>query len=317
MEIKKALALLIVLGLLLITCYACGIWQADKTETKQDTSASEATPSTGISNSESAENTGVSNTEETQNPQETDNSETEPTTTEPSSVEPSTTYPPATEPAKTEPPTTEPTPVETEPLETNSPETKPPATEPEPTEPPVTEAPTKTYKTAWGTRPYEFEEVCHYVLDEYLMIVMHWDRYGNVWYDHTNSKTNGFGKSIWTSAGQSSAIPIYFGNGRWSNFNVYWTEDGESGGTTDWRWGQGYYYPSNWGNDYEYKKSPCPYDTPILNLANGAKQFLAALEAGGEVGELMQKELGLTDEQVEAIINDPTTIPLPSSGYIG
>ncbi len=232
-------------------------------------------------------------------------------------------------PIETIPNETSVVPIETIPPETTVPPevTAPPKTEPEVTEPPaVTEAPVaevvpgdpnRVYHTEWGTRPYEFEEVCRDVVDETFMFVMHWDRYGNIWYDHEDAVTTGHGKSIWQSFNQMPAVPAYFGYGRWSNFGVCWDEDGFSGGTTDWRWGYGYYYPSYWGDQYECIKNPCPIDYPVWVTYENPHTLLAYLEQGGEARELVKNRYSLTDEQVEMILQDPTTFPIPDSGYYG
>ncbi len=241
--------------------------------------------------------------------------ETAPTQEEPAKTQP-------TDPPATDPTTTPPEPQATEPVAAEPPATEPPAAEPPATERPITGEvipgdPNRVYHTEWGTRPYEFEEVRRDVVDETFMFVMHWDRYGNVWWDHEDTMTTGHGKSIWQTFVQMPSVPAYFGYGRWSNFKVCWDEDGFSGGYTNWSWGGDYLYPSFWGSEYEPMYSPCPSDAKVWALISSAGHYLGALEKGDEVAKVMQQELGLTDEQVEMILQDPTTFPIPDSGYYG
>lgn len=234
--------------------------------------------------------------------------ETAPTQEEPAKTQP--TDPPATDP------TTAPSePQATEPVAADPPETESPATEPPTTGEVIPGDPNRVYHTEWGTRPYEFEEVCRDVCNEELMVVMHWDRYGNIWYDHENKVTSGHGKSIWSTFAQLPSVPAYFGYGRWSNFGVCWSEDGENYGTTNWSWGNRYYYPSYWDSEYELMYSPCPNDYPVICMYAG--HAVDSLRLGGEDRQIAQEMFNLTDEQVEMILQDPTTFPIPDSGYYG
>lgn len=87
-----------------------------------------------------------------------------------------------------------------------------------------------SYHTAWGTRPYEFQEIDHFSVDVGKW-TMHWDRYGNTWYDTVQGKSSAKGKYIYVSEFAFDLdFVYYFGNGRWSGNGLYWTENGESGG---------------------------------------------------------------------------------------
>lgn len=100
---------------------------------------------------------------------------------------------------------------------TNPPETKP-------TNPPVNQ----NWHTAPGTRPYEYQEVFSDLAFPECGIYEHCDRYGNVWYDRSPS-SSGYGKNIYHSSMYPSDLH-YYGNGIWSNYGAYWSEDGSRQG---------------------------------------------------------------------------------------
>lgn len=99
------------------------------------------------------------------------------------------------------------------------------------TKQPATQQPSsgKTYHTAWGTRPHEFEEAFSgpvvNPIKEGLFGWFHVDHYGNWWHDW-QEHSNGHGKMIFYDPvifGQA----LYCGNGHWINdgiFGYYWGE---------------------------------------------------------------------------------------------
>lgn len=99
------------------------------------------------------------------------------------------------------------------------------------TKQPATQQPSsgKTYHTAWGTRPHEFEEDFSWeVIVPFKTGLFGWyhvDHYGNCWHDW-QEHSNGHGKMIFYDPGIFGHA-LYCGNGHWINdgmFGYYWGE---------------------------------------------------------------------------------------------
>ena len=95
---------------------------------------------------------------------------------------------------------------------------------PKPVDPPVE----KQYKTAWGERPHEFEELPGAV--QYggggfgSKIKQHSDGYGNTWYTY-DGKILGNNSIFDTGLFSETTYAHYLGYGYWSNGLYYWSED--------------------------------------------------------------------------------------------
>ena len=231
--------------------------------TAQETTAAGSTEPV-VTTTEEVVTTAVETTE----PTELTTEATEPATeeTQPKPTEPKPTESKPAEPKPTEPKPTEPKPQPTEPKPTEpAPQpTEPKPTEPEPTEPEPTNPPA-SYNTAWGTRPFEFQEIIH---KSFWVYTWHMDRYGNSWWDTTDGYSSASGKYIYKCAmlAYNTTDVRYYGNGRWSGKGYYWDSNGLMVGS------YGAYYPgcpSDWG-DYEVYSLPgdMPYDvfTDYLNV---------------------------------------------------
>ncbi len=98
---------------------------------------------------------------------------------------------------------------------------------PKPVEPPVE----KQYKTAWGERPHEFEELKGVVNQGEggsfygSKLKQHSDGYGNTWYTFDGNIIGN--NSIFDKGGLSliDNYANYLGYGYWSNGLYYWSED--------------------------------------------------------------------------------------------
>lgn len=233
---------------------------------------------------------------------------TEPESTEPQPTEPKPTEPKPTEPKPTEPKPTEPKPTEPKPTEPAPTEPKP--TEPEPTEPEPTE-PSVSYNTAWGTRPFEFQEIDHYEMWEGY--ICHYDRYGNTWWDRTNGYSSASGKYIYRGSISSYPCVRYYGNGRWTGNGYCWDQNGNMEGYYVYG---GYTFYNSWGNDYtEYwlpSDMPNDYDNWLFNI--NAYANYPDYRALGIPSELSDGTI-ITDEMYENAINGG--LELPYSPYIG
>lgn len=189
---------------------------------------------------------------------------------------------------------------------TNPPETKP-------TNPPVNQ----NWHTDPGTRPYEYQEVFSDLAFPECGIYEHCDRYGNVWYDRSPS-SNGYGKNIYRSPMYLVDLR-YYGNGIWSSWGAYWSEDGSrQGGTFNI-----YYGPVEF-SDLGSGKPVNPYgpSEPMTHYIISCGNMLAAYSMGYEGKDYTDEELaeifaelcagfGVTVEDAIGYRDNPTTHVFP------
>lgn len=158
-----------------------------------------------------------------------------------------------------------------------------------------------SYNTSWGTRPHEFEEVGTEYFGAYLGTYLHWDRYGNFWWDWSSS-SNGHGKQVYSSSiWPVSGSALYFGEGRWANMNHYWTEGGSTNGSGSWSFGA-YSYPGEWGN-YETKYNSAPSDADLVYFLGRCGDFVSrGITQDYKINKDVQEMTGLSDAVCNALI---------------
>lgn len=200
---------------------------------------------------------------------------------------------------------------QTTPTATNPSTTNPPATEP--TNPPATQ----TWHTAPGTRPYEYQEVFSDLAFPECGIYEHCDRYGNVWYDRSPS-SSGYGKNIYKSSMYPSDLH-YYGNGVWSNWGAYWSEDGSrQGGAFNTLMGAVEFSDLGSGSYV----SPYGPNEPMTHYITSCGNMLAAYSMGYEDKGYTEEELtkifaelcagfGVTVEDAIGYRDNPTTHVFP------
>lgn len=176
----------------------------------------------------------------------------------------------------------------------------------------------KSYNTSWGTRPYEFQEVYRMIWagSPGPLLVFHIDRYGNTWWDNSDSETSPHGNYVFNSAILNVGSPKYYGNGHWSNMGNAWGEDEGLLTSNNLAWGA-YCADSSWGNG-EVKNSGLSYDTAILDW-NAAKMLWFDLYSGttsatDEEVSRMAANTGLTESQVRDLIKNPNSAKFPTTG---
>lgn len=189
---------------------------------------------------------------------------------------------------------------------TNPPETKP-------TNPPVNQ----NWHTDPGTRPYEYQEVFSDLAFPECGIYEHCDRYGNVWYDRSPS-SSGYGKNIYKSSMYPSDLH-YYGNGVWSNWGAYWSEDGSrQGGTFNTLMGAVEFSDLGSGSYV----SPYGPNEPMTHYITSCGNMLAAYSMGYEGKDYTDEELaeifaelcagfGVSVEDAIGYRDNPTTHVFP------
>lgn len=275
--------------------------------TAQETTAAGSTEPV-VTTTEEVVTTAVETTE----PTELTTEATEPATeeTQPKPTEPKPTESKPAEPKPTEPKPTEPKPQPTEPKPTEpaAQPTEPKPTEPDPTDPPA------NYNTAWGTRPYEFQEIYH---DNFWgPYVFHMDRYGNVWWDTTNGYSSASGKYIYEGCILHNTSTVhYYGNGRWTGNGYCWDSDGFMSGS----YCPGYFLArSDWGSSYESYSLPgdMPRDyNGILSYFNAYDNYDAYASSGIDVSVELPDGTIVTQEMYDNVVNGGFVFPY--SPYTG